>query len=333
VPEASLPPEAADLYGLPLEEFTPARNQLVRDLKAAKRKDEAALVAQLRRPPATAWALNKLARTSPHLVEDLVAAAASLKGAMDQAIGGDRSRLADAQGAERRAVNAGVEAAAAILTEAGNAAPDSARRKMAESLRGAPLDPAALELLRAGVLTEDVSSTGLGFDLAAAPVPRSVTGQAHPSRPALAAVPDQPASEPAAEPEPVESTAGEARNDAQAEPSPTKTVAESEGREAVESTADGVGADSPASEPSAPEAVPSAMEARADELSQRRLAKKRHELEAELTVLRQRAARLAEQVTDAEAGLVELRKRAAKAADSVAETEAELAELPPPPED
>jgi hypothetical protein len=315
VPEAPLPPEAADLYGLPLDEFTPARNQMVKELKAAKRKDEAALVAQLRRPPATAWALNQLARTSPHLVEGVVGAAASLKAAMDQAISGDRSSLAEAQGAERRAVNAGVEAAAALLIEAGSAAPDGARRKMAESLRGAPLDPAVLELLRAGVLTEDVSSTGLGFDLAAAPVPREVTGQAHPSRPALTAVPDQPDSDSAEETDlAAESTAGEPEADAQS------------GR--TDTQAEPAGAESPA-----PEAVPSAIEARADELSQRRQAKKRHELEQELTVLRQRADRLAEQVTDAEAGLIELRKRAAKAADSVAETEAELAELPPPPED
>ena len=311
MPEASLPPEASALYGLPLDEFTPARNQLVKDLKAAKRKDEAAAVGQLRKPPATAWALNQLARSRPQLVEDVVAAAGALRTAMDQAISGDRSSLADAQQAERRAVNAGVDAAAAILAAAGSAAPDSARRKMSESLRGATLDASALELLRAGVLAEDVAATGLGFDLAAAPVPRPVPAPAHPSQPPLAAVPDPgPTAEESVTLSPTESAAEDA---------PPTVLARPE--------------EDPLMEPVDQDAVPSAVEARADELSRRRLAKKRHELEEELTVLRQRAARLAEQVTDAEAGLVELRKRATKAADAVTDTEAELAELPPPHED
>lgn len=325
MPEALLPPESEGLYGLPLEEFTPARNQLVKDLKAAKRKDEAAAVGKLRKPPATAWALNQLARSSPQLVEDVVAAAGALKAAMDQAISGDRSALADAQSAERRAVNSGVEAAAAILSGAGHAVPDSARRKMAESLRAAPLDPAALELLRAGVLSDDVSSTGLGFDLAAAPTPRPVAASTHPSRPPLAAVPDPGPTEepdvPVASSSLVRTGTETDADDQGAEPAEAETVVPDVGPETT-----------PDQEPAAPP-PPSPIEAKADELSRRRLAKKRQELEAELTVLRQRAARLAEQVTDAEAGLVELRKRAAKAADAVADTEAELSELPPPPED
>jgi hypothetical protein len=278
-PPTELPSEAADLYRLALDEFTPARNQLVKALKAEKRKSEADAVAQLRKPPATAWAVNQVARSRPELIESVQDAAAGLRGAMEQAVAGDRSALSEAQSAERKAISAATDAAGALLTEAGHAAGDPARRKMSETLRAAALDPGAAESLRTGTLTNDVATTGLAFDLTAAAVPR-------PNRPARV------------EPEPARS--------------PTA-------------------ADLPTSltppTPPTPAAADTTLDRRADELHQRRVERKRQELEAELAVLRQRAARLAEQVEDAEAGLAELHKRTAKALDAVTETEAELAAL------
>jgi hypothetical protein len=41
---------AADLYGLPLEEFTSARNELVRELRRAGKKGAADEVGALRKP-------------------------------------------------------------------------------------------------------------------------------------------------------------------------------------------------------------------------------------------------------------------------------------------
>ena len=72
-----------DLYGLPLEEFTPARDALAKELKAAGRKDEAAEVKSLRKPSVAAWALNRVAREHPDAVEGLRAAGAVLREAQD----------------------------------------------------------------------------------------------------------------------------------------------------------------------------------------------------------------------------------------------------------
>jgi hypothetical protein len=59
--------EPDDLYALPLEEFTAARNELARSLKAAGDADEAARVKKLKKPPVSAWAVNQLARDDPGL--------------------------------------------------------------------------------------------------------------------------------------------------------------------------------------------------------------------------------------------------------------------------
>src|SRR4051812_39551314 len=75
-----------DLYGLPLEEFTPARDALAKELKAAGRKDEAAEVKSLRKPSLAAWALNRAAREHADAIERLRAAGADLRAAQDEAL-------------------------------------------------------------------------------------------------------------------------------------------------------------------------------------------------------------------------------------------------------
>ena len=49
-----------DLFTLPLEEFTAARNVLAASLKAAGRGEDAAAVKALTKPPLSAWAVNQL---------------------------------------------------------------------------------------------------------------------------------------------------------------------------------------------------------------------------------------------------------------------------------
>ncbi|MGH2789258.1 MAG: hypothetical protein ACRDJV_15380, partial [Actinomycetota bacterium] len=50
------------LYALPLEDFTAARNELVRQLQDAGDKGTAEEVRSLRKPSLAAWAVNQLAR-------------------------------------------------------------------------------------------------------------------------------------------------------------------------------------------------------------------------------------------------------------------------------
>src|SRR5207248_2616268 len=64
--------EAAELYGLPLAEFTSARNEVARRLKAEGDDAAAEEVRSLRKPTVPVWAINRLARTEPAAVRGLL---------------------------------------------------------------------------------------------------------------------------------------------------------------------------------------------------------------------------------------------------------------------
>jgi hypothetical protein len=123
------PREADDLFGLRPEEFTSARNVLAKRLKSEGESQEAARVATLRRPTATAWALNQLARRQPGLVEAVMDAGEKLRQATEQALAGDRSGFAAAQAAERAAVQAAVDGAAKLFESGAGKAFQTGRRR------------------------------------------------------------------------------------------------------------------------------------------------------------------------------------------------------------
>src|SRR5690349_9061004 len=63
--------EIDDLYGLKLEEFTPARDALAKRLRADKLRDEAQTVAHLQKPNRTAWTVNQVYRREGDTFEAL----------------------------------------------------------------------------------------------------------------------------------------------------------------------------------------------------------------------------------------------------------------------
>lgn len=153
------PPEADALYELDPAEFVAARNALVKQLKADKRKDEAAVVATLRKPSAAAWALNQVARCSPDLVSAALEAGDVLRAASDSAVGGDASELREATAADRAATGAVVDEAVSLLGGRGAAQ----RQALSATIRAAVLDEGVRALLTAGVLTDDQEEGGFGF--------------------------------------------------------------------------------------------------------------------------------------------------------------------------
>jgi hypothetical protein len=168
-----------DLYGLPLEEFTPARDALAKELKAAGRKDEAAEVKALRKPTLAAWALNRAARDHPDAVERLRAAGADLRAAQNEALAGDAGRLRDAGRAVADEVDRASGLAADALRAAGRPATAAQQEKLGATLRTAALDDSAGDALARGVLVDDLEATGFSLlsagsgDLSA---PESATG-------------------------------------------------------------------------------------------------------------------------------------------------------------
>lgn len=178
---------ADDLYGVEPDAFVAARNELVRRLRTAGQREDAAVVAQLRRPSATAWALNQVARHEPDLLERAFASAVRLREATDAAVAGDATSLRSAAAEERAASEAAIDAAAARL----GARAQAARVQLAATLRAAVLDAEVGDLLRRGVLAADHEAPGFGFgassDLldadAARPARPAARPRPRPSRP------------------------------------------------------------------------------------------------------------------------------------------------------
>src|SRR5919201_6293703 len=97
----SLEQELDELYGLPLDEFTAARNELSKRLK--REGDERAEdVRRLAKPTVAVWTINQLARREPLAVRRLLAAGAALRKAQERALGGGGgAALGKAQREER----------------------------------------------------------------------------------------------------------------------------------------------------------------------------------------------------------------------------------------
>jgi hypothetical protein len=154
-----LPSEADELYALDPADFTAARNELVRALKSEGRRDEAAVVARLRRPTPAAWALNQVARDEPGLLDAAVEAGHRLHEATEAAVGGKGDALRAAMAGEQAASGEAVEAAMRHLGERGA----ELSPRLAGTLRAAALDDDVADQLRRGVLSTDHEASGFGF--------------------------------------------------------------------------------------------------------------------------------------------------------------------------
>ncbi|HEX2057119.1 MAG TPA: hypothetical protein VHI71_02015 [Actinomycetota bacterium] len=147
------PPETERLYGLPLEEFTSARNALAADLAKAGRKDDAAAVKKLKKPSITAWVVNRLVRVERPEVERLLDLVDELKEARTA---GEINAL----GAERRELVARLtRRAGAILEEAGHAASAGALQRVTQTL-SAGGEEDERRALSTGTLSQDLAPTG-----------------------------------------------------------------------------------------------------------------------------------------------------------------------------
>lgn len=153
--------DADDLYRLPPEEFTAARDALAKRLRAAKDREKADEVQRLRRPSALAWALNQVARSDGELIESVLAAGDELRDAMAR---GDGRAMRHAERTMRQASDDVVDAAGRVLGEGGHAVTDDARSRLASTLRAGLVDAHVAGRLRSGTLEKDVEVAGLGLE-------------------------------------------------------------------------------------------------------------------------------------------------------------------------
>ena len=155
---------ADDLYGLNLADFTAARDRLSRRLKREGRRDEAADVSKLRRPPTSAWALNVLARADPSCIEAVLSAATELR----DAIGDQSIDLHAAQMGYRDAIDAAVVAASSMA----GITSDDMRSRIRTNLLAGGVDEEVARQLRTGTLPDDQDAPGFAAMPTIGPNPR-----------------------------------------------------------------------------------------------------------------------------------------------------------------
>jgi hypothetical protein len=161
-----VPEDAVDeLYALPLDEFTPRRDELAKELRATGRRDGAAWVKALRKPSAAAWLVNQLARTQKSDARRMLEKGDALRVAQERALVRQASRgpLAGAIQEHAKAMRMLLSKAPGFLDRRGAPPSQITLERAAETLRAILLDDAVRAGFAAGRLTREHRAAGLGF--------------------------------------------------------------------------------------------------------------------------------------------------------------------------
>jgi hypothetical protein len=146
------------LYQLPLNEFTAARDELSKQLRAQGERERAQEIKALRKPTAAVWLVNQLAHERQLDVQRLLKAGESLTKSQAKAASGKSSPFPEARQDEHHALEQLAKSAREIAERAGIGSP--AVGKATETLRAASLTAEGRELLRRGRLTEELEPPG-----------------------------------------------------------------------------------------------------------------------------------------------------------------------------
>lgn len=160
--------QESDLYGLPLDEFIPARTELEKRLRKEGERERAAAVKKLPKPSVAAWAVNQASRSQPKDRRELLRASTDLRDAQERLIAGD-AKAADLEKAaarQRAAIDALVDAASGLLTADGEALGEATLARVRETLAAVAADEELAELVEAGTLDRERRPAGLGFGFA-----------------------------------------------------------------------------------------------------------------------------------------------------------------------
>jgi hypothetical protein len=151
---------ADELYGLPPEEFTAARNARAKAAQAGGDRDLADAIKGLARPTAGAWLANQLVRQDPDALEPLLELGTALRDASGRLDGAEMRSLSRQQ---PKVVAALVKRATAIGREAGKAVSEGTARDLEDTLRAAVTDADAAEQLMSGCLANGLQHNGFGL--------------------------------------------------------------------------------------------------------------------------------------------------------------------------
>lgn len=146
---------ADELYGVPAEAFTEARNVAVRQTQD---KELAGRVKALRKPSTAAWAVNLLVRREAEQIDQVLALGASLREAAESMQGEELRALTR----QRRQLTAALASTARSLAREADVRLSQAVVDQVEGvLNAAMLDPVAADAVRSGLLVKAFTSTGV----------------------------------------------------------------------------------------------------------------------------------------------------------------------------
>jgi hypothetical protein len=167
------------LYGLPLGEFTRARDERVRELRKQGESGAADEVKALAKPSVSAWAVNQLARHERLQVRALMTAGERLRKAQAKLLGGGGSgEVQAALQRQRDVVRALVQSVQDVLQEAGHPATEAMLERIRGTLTAAAGDEEGARLVVTGRLTKDLDPAGFGGFPAAEPAAKPAPGPA-----------------------------------------------------------------------------------------------------------------------------------------------------------
>ncbi|MGH2743439.1 MAG: hypothetical protein ACRDN8_13380 [Thermoleophilaceae bacterium] len=151
---------AQELYGVPPEEFVAARDEHVRQAKAAGDRELATRLGRLRRPTQSAWLVNLLWRQRRELVEELLALGDAFRGE-DLT----RERLHELSTRRRELLHRLQTEAQQLSADAGVQLTADRAREVEATLAAALADPDAADQVRGSRLVTALSYSGLGPEL------------------------------------------------------------------------------------------------------------------------------------------------------------------------
>jgi len=162
--EAELLTIADELFGLPLGDFTPARDARAKELKADKTLSAA--VKALRKPSLAAWVVNVMVRRDAEQVAQVLAVGEALREAQATLDGAELRALTK----QRRQLTAAVTSRArGVAADEGVRVTQAVADQVEATLTAAMLDAGAADAVRSGLLVTSLAATGVdALDVAAA---------------------------------------------------------------------------------------------------------------------------------------------------------------------
>jgi hypothetical protein len=150
---------ALELYGLPPEQFTAARNQVAEQTKDAGDAGSSAMLKALRKPTLAAWLANLLVRVDPDGIAELTDLGDELRQAY---VSRDGRRLRELTLPRHGLVHKLVTTARTQAHTRGHTVSAPTEQRLTETLDAAVIDPGAAQLLRTGQLTSALRHVGFG---------------------------------------------------------------------------------------------------------------------------------------------------------------------------